>query len=101
MFTVDPARCARRQADDRRPRLQHSYTEDEIFTDEELARQFHNDLLRLLETNVQQHAGRSVETTPKRAAPPVGEDRWAAYLEECERSIGRRSPSGCSARCTS
>ena len=88
MFTVDPARCARRQADDRRPRLQQSYAEDEIFTDEELARQFYNDLLRLLETNVQQHAGRSVETTPKRAAP-VGEDRWAAYLEECERSIGR------------
>ena len=88
VFTVDPARCARRQADDRRPRLQQSYAEDEIFTDQELARQFYNDLLRLLETNVQQHAGRSVETTPKRAAP-VGEDRWAAYLEECERSIGR------------
>ena len=89
VFTVDPARCARRQADDRRPRLHQSYAEDEIFTDQELARQFYNDLLRLLEANVQQQAGRSPETTPKRAAPPAGEDRWAAYLEECERSIGR------------
>ena len=34
VFTVDPARCARRQADDHRPRLQHSYTEEEIFTDD-------------------------------------------------------------------
>ena len=38
VFAIDPARCARRQADDRRPRLHHSYTEEEIFTDEDLAR---------------------------------------------------------------
>ena len=64
VFTVDPARCARRQADDRRPRLHQSYTEDEIFTDQELARQFCNDLLRLLEANIQQHARLSAETPP-------------------------------------
>jgi hypothetical protein len=89
VFTVDPARCARRQADDHRPRLAQACTEDEIFTDPELARRFCNDLLCLLEANVRQQAGRSAETAPKRAALPVGEDRWAAYLEECERSIGR------------
>ena len=89
VFTVDPARCARRLADDHRPRLPQSYAEDEIFTDAELARQFYNDLLRLLETNVRRRAGQSVGNAPSRAAPPVGGDRLADYLEECERSIGR------------
>jgi hypothetical protein len=89
VFTVDPARCARRLADDHRPRLPQSYAEDEIFTDAELARQFYNDLLRLLETNVRQRAGQSAGTAPSRAAPSAGGDRLADYLEECERSIGR------------
>ncbi len=89
VFTVDPTRCARRLADDHRPRLQQSYAEDKIFTDAELARQFYNDLLRLLEAHVQQRAGQSATTAHSRAASPTGEDRLAAYLEECERSIGR------------
>ena len=89
VFTVDPARCARRQADDHRPRLQHSYTEEEIFTDEELARQFRNDLLHLIEMNARQRTGHSAKTAPIRAASPGVEDRWVAYLEECERTIGR------------
>jgi hypothetical protein len=89
VFTVDPARCARRQADDHRPRLQHSYTEEEIFTDAELARQFRNDLLNLIEMNARQRTGPAARTAPSRAASPGVEDRWAAYLEECERTIGR------------
>ena len=88
VFTVDPSRCARRQADDRRPRLQQSYAEDEIFTDAELARRFCNDLLLLVETAVQQKVGQSAAAASRPAAPSAGEDRLAAYLEECERSIG-------------
>lgn len=89
VFAIDPARCARRQADDNRPSLQHSYAEDEIFTDAELARQFRNDLLRLLEMNVKQRAEQSAKAAPVQAtALHHSEDRWAAYLEECERSIG-------------
>src|ERR1700678_1769693 len=58
--------------------LQRSYTEEEIFTDEEVARQFRVELLRLME-----HGGSGTD------AGVASEDRWAAYLAECERSIGR------------
>jgi hypothetical protein len=58
--------------------LQRSYTEEEIFTDEEVARQFRIELLRLME-----HGGSGTD------AGVASEDRWAAYLTECERSIGR------------
>jgi len=89
VFTIDPARCARRQADDRRPRLHHSYTEEEIFTDEDLARQFRNDLLRLTEMSIEQQRRLSARAPHDPAAPRDAGDRWAAYLEECERSIGQ------------
>jgi hypothetical protein len=90
VFTVEPSRCARRRSDDQRPRLQHSYTEEEIFTDAELARRFQNDLLRLIELNVSQRTGHTAKTgTPRRPVSPAVEDRWAAYLEDCEHAIGR------------
>jgi hypothetical protein len=58
--------------------LQRSYTEEEIFTDEEVARQFRIELLRLTELG---GSGTGFGTATG--------DRWAAYLAECERSIGR------------
>ena len=39
--------------------------------------------------NARQRTGHSVKTAPIRAASPGVEDRWVAYLEECERTIGR------------
>jgi hypothetical protein len=63
--------------DDGRPRLRQEYSEEMIFTDEEAARRFRADLLHL------------VEESPRAAAGPSDADRWAAYLEECERTIGR------------
>jgi hypothetical protein len=89
VFTIDPARCARRQAADPRARLQHSYTEEEIFTDEDLARRFRTDLLRLTVATADERGRRPAAPAPAPAVPPRAEDRWAAYLEECERSIGR------------
>lgn len=56
--------------------LQRSYSEAEIFTDEVLARQFRTELLRLAEADGPGAGG-------------ADEDRWAAYLAQCERSIGR------------
>ncbi|TYK44603.1 hypothetical protein [Actinomadura decatromicini] len=89
VFVVHPARCARRQADENRPRLRHEYTEEEIFTNEEMARRFRYDLLRLTDLGAEH---RSVQ--PARAAAPSEQtsavhDRYAAYLDECERTIGR------------
>lgn len=89
VFAIDPARCARRQADDNRPRLQHSYTEEEIFTDDELARRFRNDLLRLVAMHIRQPARHPAAAASSPAATPAAEDRWAVYLEDCEHSIGR------------
>jgi hypothetical protein len=56
---------------------QRSYTEEEIFTDEERARQFRTELLRLTEPG-------GLAT----GADVAPEDPWSAYLAECERSIG-------------
>ena len=89
VFAVDPARCARRQAHDHRPSLQHSYTEQEIFTDEELARRFRNDLLRLITMNLERPARQPATGVSGPAVPQGAEDRWAAYLENCEHTIGR------------
>lgn len=90
VFAVNPARCARRQEDDRRPRLRYSYSEEEIFTDEEMARQFRNDYFRLVEGSVQYlRSGRASGGGSHPPVKPNAEDQWAAYLEDCERSIGR------------
>jgi hypothetical protein len=64
---------------------QRSYTEEEIFTDEEVARPFRIELLRLVEHGVSDTGAGASGTDPGVAT----EDRWAAYLAECERSIGR------------
>jgi hypothetical protein len=65
------------------PRMAHDYTEEGIFTDDDLARRFRLDYQRLSETlTAQPRPHQAAETTN-----PV--DRWAAYLEECDRSIGR------------
>jgi hypothetical protein len=89
VFAVSLARCARRQADDRRPRLRQEYSEETIFTDDEMAHRFRADLLRLVEANVQPGPRHTGEREPEPAARASTGDRWAAYLEECERSIGR------------
>lgn len=57
--------------------LQRIYTEEEIFTDEEVARQFRTELLRLTELG-----GSGT------AAGVIAEARWDAYLAECEHLIG-------------
>jgi len=56
--------------------LQRTYSEQEIFTDEAVARQFRADLLRLTQAG---GAG----------AGAAAGDHWAGYLAECERSLGR------------
>lgn len=60
---------------------QRSYSGQEIFTDEAVARQFRADLLRLTE------AGAAPAGVA--AAGVAAGDDWAAYLAQCERSLGR------------
>jgi hypothetical protein len=73
--------------------LQRTYTEEEIFTDEEVARHFRNELLRLAELMADQETGEPGSAAQPEDAEPAAVaapgDRWAAYLKECERSIGR------------
>ncbi|REE95641.1 hypothetical protein [Thermomonospora umbrina] len=87
VFVVHPARCARRRADDDRPTLRHAYAEEEIFTDEELARRFRYDLLRLSDQLAERRTARP--GTARTPAASAVHDRWAAYLDECERAVGR------------
>ncbi|MFC6882510.1 MULTISPECIES: hypothetical protein [Actinomadura] len=88
VFVVHPARCARRQTDENRPRLRHGYTEEEIFTDEELARRFRYDLLRLSDQLAGHRTVQPARTTSPSQTSAV-HDRYASYLEDCERTIGR------------
>lgn len=60
-----------------------------IFTDQEMAHRFRVDLLRIVEASVQPGPRHTGESQPEFAARAAAEDRWAAYLEECEQSIGR------------
>jgi hypothetical protein len=65
------------------PRMARNYTEEEILTDDDLARRFRHDYQQLTEMLTEQpRPSKTTETTN-----PA--DRWAAYLEDCERSIGR------------
>ncbi|TDB85675.1 hypothetical protein E1264_20420 [Actinomadura sp. KC216] len=89
VFVVHPARCARRQADENRPRLRHGYTEEEIFTDEELGRRFRYDLLRLSDLVAENRTARPARSAAAPAQASAVHDRYAAYLDECERTIGR------------
>jgi hypothetical protein len=89
VFAVSLARCTSRHADDRRPPLREEYSEEMIFTDEEMAQRFRADLLRLVEASVQPGSRHTGEKEPQPAARVSAEDRWAAYLEESQRSIGR------------
>ncbi|WP_067490031.1 hypothetical protein [Actinomadura hibisca] len=86
VFAAQPARCARRREDDHRPRLRHPYSEEEIFTDPELARRFRLDLLRLMDglTSVT-----PATTTPHASTGNTVQDRWTAWLDDCERTFGR------------
>lgn len=75
--------------DDRRPRLRQEYSEETIFTDEEMARRFRADLLHLVEESPQAASGHAEEREPRPTAGPSDAGRWAAFVEECERTIGR------------
>lgn len=89
VFAAQPSRCGHRQATDDRPRLRQAYAEEEIFTDEELARRFRLDMTRLAEQLSQQRAKPSAASRLQPATSSVVPDRWEAYLEECERIVGR------------
>ena len=52
-YSRKPRASARRQPDDHRPRLRQDYSEETIFTDEEMAHRFRADLLRPVEASVQ------------------------------------------------
>ncbi|MFD0691637.1 hypothetical protein [Actinomadura fibrosa] len=61
---------------------------EEIFTDEELARRFRYDLLRLSDQLAKHRTVQSAQTAPP-SQTSAAHDRYASYLEECERTIGR------------
>jgi hypothetical protein len=69
--------------------LRQDYTEETIFTNEEMAHRFRADFLRLIEPSAQPGSPDAGETETEPVARASAEDQWAAYLEECERGIGR------------
>jgi hypothetical protein len=89
VFAAQPSRCGHRQASENRPRLRRAYTEEEIFTDEEMARRFRLDLIRLADQLTRHRTEQSATSRPRPATSSATPDRWEAYLDECERTIGQ------------
>src|SRR5581483_4640027 len=88
VFAAQPIRAGHRPEAGTRPRLSRAYTEEEIFSDEELARRFRADMLRL---SAQLSLQRTKSSALPRSQPTTSAavaDRWGAYLAECERTIG-------------
>jgi hypothetical protein len=89
VFAAHPIRAGHRPEADDRPRLSHPYTEEEIFTDEEMARRFRLDLMRLAEQLPRRRTVPSAASRSEPAGSSAVPDRWTAYLDECERTIGQ------------
>ncbi|GAA2339086.1 hypothetical protein [Dactylosporangium salmoneum] len=86
VFVTDPVRCRPRRDTADVPRLAHTYQPDELFTDPSIAQRFTTDFARLVELAAPA-PGSPGRDRPRRAdAPPA--DRWADYLEECDRRLG-------------
>ncbi|MEW2507924.1 hypothetical protein AB0878_46425 [Amycolatopsis sp. NPDC047767] len=92
VFLTDTARCRPRDDTTNQPRMTLIAEDDNVLTDEVLARRFNADLLRLL-SHVQERkvttgtsALRSATGATAAAVPP--DDRWGVWLESVERSLG-------------
>lgn len=88
VFITDPSRCRPRRDVTDEPRLSRSYDPEELFTDPLIAQRFTADLARLAEL-----AGPAPSTTPASNGTTVNKevgsgDRWADYLEDCDRLLG-------------
>ncbi|WP_223839006.1 phospholipase D-like domain-containing protein [Nocardiopsis deserti] len=93
VFTVDPKACARPTGEDPRPRMRRAHTEESLF-DDASEREFQRDVLRLAEelaahglTGAATRETAAVEDRSGTVGALFG-DRWAEYLEDCERTFG-------------
>ncbi|RLK23350.1 hypothetical protein DER29_1210 [Micromonospora sp. M71_S20] len=89
VFITDPSRCRPRRDVSDEPRLSRAYEPDELFTDPLIAQRFTADLARLVELT-----GATGRSVPASSTAPVDTgvapgDRWADYLEDCDRLLGR------------
>ncbi|SIN35461.1 hypothetical protein [Micromonospora cremea] len=88
VFITDPSRCRPRRDVSDEPRLSRAYEPDELFTDPLIAQRFTADLARLVElagTTGGSVPASSTSTVSSEVAPG---DRWADYLEDCDRLLG-------------
>lgn len=88
VFITDPSRCRPRRDATDEPRLTRPYGPDELFTDPLIAQRFTADLARLVEL-----VGAVSQPVPAPGSSTVSTevgsgDRWADYLEDCERLLG-------------
>ncbi|GAB3171311.1 hypothetical protein FHX75_1248 [Micromonospora palomenae] len=88
VFITDASRCRPRRDASDEPRLSRSYEPDELFTDPLIAQRFTADLARLVEL-----AGATGGSVPASSTSTVSSevapgDRWADYLEDCDRLLG-------------
>ncbi|MET8832924.1 hypothetical protein ABZV78_03260 [Micromonospora sp. NPDC004540] len=88
VFVTDTSRCRPRKDAANEPRLPRSYDPVDLFTDPVIAQRFSADLERLT-VQVGAAARNVPHTTGKRVDVPVGSsDRWADFLEDCDRLLG-------------
>ncbi|KXF88252.1 hypothetical protein D092_04210 [Rhodococcus ruber Chol-4] len=89
-FLTDVTRCQPRQVDDGGPRLSRDYGIDDFINDPELADRLSNDLLRLMKTIGQHRAVTPTRVPPARSRHRTerADDRWGAWLDSVQRTLG-------------
>lgn len=90
VFVTDTQRCLPRPDIVDTPRLVRDYALDEVITDQELARRFSADLLRLLAETQASPKVSALRTTGTVSSDTAARttDRWSAWLAKVEHTLG-------------
>ncbi|HEY9475317.1 MAG TPA: hypothetical protein VIS06_15905 [Mycobacteriales bacterium] len=90
VFVTDPVRCRPRLDVTDEPRLARIYAPEDIFTDQTVAARFADDLSRLsIELRSRVARAPAAPTPVSKVSAPAATDRWADYLDACDRTLGR------------
>lgn len=90
VFLTDVIRCRPRDVADDGPRISRDYSLEDFVTDSVLAERMSNDLIRLMRTVGQHRAANTarVSPTPRPSGSTPEEDRWGAWLDKVQRTLG-------------
>ncbi|WP_147315485.1 phospholipase D-like domain-containing protein [Asanoa ferruginea] len=88
VFITDPIRCRPRSDIPDEPRLSRAYETDDLFTDPLIAQRFTVDLERLVELVSATNTPAPASSNKRLDVREASADRWADYLDACDRRLG-------------